>query len=146
MRSTLRLALRKRGFSLCGEVNDFEGIMGWLGKLKSFFSRSSVQPASIRRLDGRSKALLAASIEILPYEEPGWITMQEARALFSPADDEYASGEIGEIGKRNLATFAADAIPDCLFEFMPVEDRVYFIRRAKPRPAGAPESNEEHRA
>ena len=106
------------------------GLTGLFGRLKSFFSRGSVQPPAPRRLDGRSKALLTASIKMLPYEEPGWITMKEARTLFSPKADEYAFGEMDEIGKRNLATFTAGATPGCLFEFMPVEDRVYFIRKA----------------
>src|SRR6516162_8128232 len=53
MRSTLGLALRKRGFSLCGEVNDFEGVMGWLGKLKSLFSRSSVLRGAARAAQDR---------------------------------------------------------------------------------------------
>ena len=82
--------------------------------------------------------MLTASIKMLPYEEPGWITMKEATALFSPKADEYAFGEMDEIGKRNLATFAAGATLDCLFEFMPVEGRVYFIRKANqhPEPSG----------
>jgi hypothetical protein len=39
-----------------------------------------------------------------------------------------------EVGKRNLATFAAQATSGCLFEFMPVEDRVYFIRKEDQGP------------
>jgi hypothetical protein len=34
-----------------------------------------------------------------------------------------------ELGKRNLATFASEAMGGCLFELMPVEERVYFIRK-----------------
>jgi hypothetical protein len=108
------------------------GIMGLYGQLKSFF-RGSFQSPAPRRLDGRSKALLTASIKMLPYEEPGWIT-KEARTLFSPEADEYAFGEMDEIGKRNLATFAAEVTPGCHFEFMPVEGRVYFIRKANQHP------------
>ena len=33
-------------------------------------------------------------------------------------------------GKSNIADFAAQVTPHCLFEFMPVEGRVYFIRKA----------------
>ena len=108
--------------------------MGWLSQLKSLLSRDSVPPPAPQRLDGRSKALLAASIKMLPYDEPGWITMKEAGALFSPNEGEYAFGEMDEVGKRNLATFAAEATPGCLFEFMPVEDRVYFIRKEDQGP------------
>ncbi len=56
--------------------------------------------------------------------------MKEAKTLFSSKDDKYAFGELAEVAKRNLATFRAEATPGCLFEFMPVEDRVYFMRRA----------------
>jgi hypothetical protein len=104
--------------------------MSWFGRVKSLFSLRSVRPPAPRRLDGRSKALLAASIRMLPFEEPGWITMKEAKTLFSSKDDTYAFGELAEVAKRNLATFRAEATPGCLFEFMPVEDRVYFMRRA----------------
>ena len=81
-----------------------------------------------QRLDGRSKTLLAASIKALPYETPGWITNKEARQLFSSRDDDYAFGEMGEVGKSNIADFAAHVTPRCSFEFMPV-GLVYFIRR-----------------
>jgi len=84
---------------------------------------------STRRLDGRSKTLLAASIKILPYDEPGWITSKEASFLFSPTQDQYAFGEMDEVGKSNLAIFASEVTEGCLSEFMPVEERVYFIRK-----------------
>ena len=44
--------------------------------------------------------------------------------------DDYAFGEMDEAGKGNIAEFAAQVTPRCLFEFMPVEGRVYFIRKA----------------
>jgi hypothetical protein len=114
-------------------MNGIEGIMDLFARLKSLFSTGSIRPPAPRRLDGRSKALLAASIKMLPYQEPGWITMKEASALFSPKDDKYAFGEMDEVGKHSLATFAAEATPGCLFEFMPIEDRVYFIQgRSQP--------------
>jgi hypothetical protein len=50
--------------------------MSLLDRLKAFF-RLGVPPPAPRRLDGRSEALLAASFDILPDEEPGWITMRE---------------------------------------------------------------------
>jgi hypothetical protein len=89
----------------------------------ALFSGRSVVAPPPRRLDGRSKTLLAASIKMLPDDEPGWITSREAKSLFSPMDDQYAFGEMDEVGKKILASFG-------LFEFMPVEDRVYFIRKA----------------
>ena len=98
-----------------------------LDKMKSFFFRDAQAP-SPRRLDGRSEVLLAASMKMLAEQEPGWITMQEAKMLFSPAGDAYAFGELDEVGKRNLATFASEVASGCLFEFMPVEGRLYFLR------------------
>jgi hypothetical protein len=97
---------------------------------KSLFPRSSIVAPSPRRLDGRSKMLLEHSIKMLPYDEPGWITTKEAKSLFSPMGDQYAFGEMDEVGKQNIATFASGMGDGCLFEFMPVEDRVYFIRKA----------------
>jgi hypothetical protein len=102
--------------------------MGPLDFLKAWF-RSPTLPPGPRRLDGRSKALLAASLKFLRDEEPGWITLAEATALFSPASDAYAFGEIDEIGKANLAAFAADH-GGLQFEFMPIEGRLYFMREA----------------
>ena len=67
---------------------------------------------------------------LLPFDMPGWITDKEARQVFSPMADDYAFGEMDEVGKSNIAEFAAQVTPRCLFEFMPVEGRVYFIRTA----------------
>jgi hypothetical protein len=50
------------------------------------------EPTSSRRLQGGTKASLAASIKALPHGERGWITMNEAAALFSPKNNEYAFG------------------------------------------------------
>jgi hypothetical protein len=97
-------------------------------RLKAFF-RLGVLPPAPRRLDGRSTALLAASFEMLPDEEPGWITMKEVVALFSPERDAYAFGELDEIAKANLAAFASAT--GVQFEFMPVEGRLYFLRKRR---------------
>jgi hypothetical protein len=53
-----------------------------------------------------------------------------ASSLFSQKEDRYAFGEMDEVGKQNLASFASGMGDGCLFEFMPVEDRVYFIRKS----------------
>jgi hypothetical protein len=95
------------------------------------FPGENFSPEAPRR---RSKALLAASIKVLPYETPGWITNKEAKQLFSPMADDYAFGEMDEAGKGNIADFAAHVTPRCSFEFMPVEGRVYFIRRTDGGP------------
>jgi hypothetical protein len=105
-----------------------EELMSWW---KSLFGGSpNVAPPAPRRLDGRSRVLLGASIKMLPYDEPGWITSKEAKSLFSPMGDQYAFGEMDEVGKQNLSSFASGMGDGCLFEFMPVEDRVYFIRKS----------------
>jgi hypothetical protein len=39
-----------------------------------------------------------------------------------------------EVGKINIADYAAQVTPRRLFEFMPVEGRVYFIRKASDGP------------
>ena len=98
--------------------------MGLMDQLKSLFRRSN-EPWATRRLDGRSKELLAASIKMLPYEERGWITIKEAAVLFSRVDDEYAFRAMDD-GKRNLATFVAKETYCCRFAFL--EGRLYFIR------------------
>jgi hypothetical protein len=72
----------------------------------------------------------------LDYQLTGCANLRSL--FFCPMADEYAFGEMDEIGKRNLAAFAAEATPGCLFEFMPVEGGVYFIRKANqhPEPSG----------
>src|SRR6202040_2267300 len=74
--------------------------MGILDRLKAFFRVAALAPGS-RRLDGRSKALLAASLNMLSDEEPGLIMMIEAAALFSPERQPerqaYAFGELDEV-------------------------------------------------
>jgi len=108
--------------------------MSLWGRWKSLWSRGSHSGPSTQRLDGRSKALLAASIKVLPYEMPGWITNKEAKQLFSPMEDEAAFGEMDEAGKSNIADFAAHVTPRCSFEFIPVEGRVYFMRNSDGGP------------
>jgi hypothetical protein len=55
--------------------------MGLLDSLKSLFFGGETRPPPARRLDGRSKVLLSASLERLPIEEPGWITMQDGATV-----------------------------------------------------------------
>ena len=87
------------------------------------------EPPAPRRLDGSSKILLAASLKTLPEGAPGWITMKEAATLFSQEGDAYAFGEMDEPGKAALAAFAS-ASGNVQFEFMPVQGRLYFMRKA----------------
>lgn len=70
--------------TLCDIANAIErGAAMSLDKMKSFFFRDAQAP-SPRRLDGRSEVLLAASMKMLAEQEPGWITMQEAKMLHLP--------------------------------------------------------------
>ena len=78
---------------------------------KSLLLQGSPSAPCAQRLDGRNKALLAASIKTLPWETPGWITNKEAKQLFSPMNDEYAFGEMDEVGKSNIADFPAHVTP-----------------------------------
>lgn len=77
-------------------------------------------------LDGTTEAALARSLSALPPEERGWITFAEARNLFSTKDAQYAFGESDRDGRWNVETFAAQH--RSVVNFMPVEDRVYFVR------------------
>ncbi len=104
--------------------------MSWGSWWKSLFPQGSIVAPPPRRLAGRGKLLLEPSIKMMPYDEPGWITSKEAKSLFSAQEDQYVFGEMDEVGKQNLASFASGVDDGCLFEFMPVEDRVYFIRKA----------------
>jgi len=119
--------------SIRGGLPD-RGIEGHIMGLWDWWKSLLLQAPPARRLDGRSKTLLAASIKALPYEMPGWITNKEAKQLFSSMDDDYAFGEMDEAGKGNIADFAAHVTPRCSFEFMPVEGRVYFMRKADAGP------------
>jgi hypothetical protein len=88
--------------------------MGLFNSLNIFFRAPSV-PAP-RRLDGRSRALLAASFRPLRDGESGWITTQEAGRLFSPVEDCDAFSEMDKLGHANLAAFTS-ALGEARFKF-----------------------------
>ena len=71
--------------------------MGIWKTIKETFGTST--PPDARRLSAVDELALSASIKALPIGERGWITLSEARALFSPMDDQYAFGEMDEVGK-----------------------------------------------
>jgi hypothetical protein len=99
------------------------------GLFKSIFGPPSAEPPSPARLDAGSDAALSRSLGALPAGHRAWITMQEARHLFSPMEDEYAFGEMDDQGRANLAGFGAKH--GASFDIMPVEGRIYFSRNAK---------------
>jgi hypothetical protein len=96
--------------------------MSLIGKL---FRTVAVAPADDAKLDATTEAL-SRSLSALPPEERGWVTFAEARILFSTKGDQYAFGETDDDGKRNIETFAAQH--QSIINFMPVEERVYFVR------------------
>src|SRR5262249_35535777 len=73
-------------------------------------------PPDARRFSAVDELALSASLRDLPVGERGWITLSEARALFSPMDDRYAFGEMDEVGKMSLAAFAAESNHRSAFE------------------------------
>lgn len=97
--------------------------MSLIGKL---FRTVAVAPADDAKLDATTEAALSRSLSALPPEERGWVTFAEARILFSTKGDQYAFGETDDDGKRNIETFAAQH--QSIINFMPVEERVYFVR------------------
>jgi hypothetical protein len=102
--------------------------MGIWKTIKAAFGTST--PPDAPRLSAVDEVALAASLRALYDGERGWITLAEARDLFSPMDDQYAFGEMDQIGRANLAAFAAQSEHRSTFDFMPVEGRLYFTRRA----------------
>src|SRR6516165_9636661 len=83
--------------------------MGIWKTIKAAFAPGTSTPPDARRLSAIDELALSASLRALPVGERGWITLSEARALFSPMDDRYAFGEMDEVGKMSLAAFAAES-------------------------------------
>ena len=72
--------------------------MGIWKTIKAAFATGISTPPDARRLSAVDELALSASLRDLPVGERGWITLSEARALFSPMDDRYAFGEMDEVG------------------------------------------------
>jgi hypothetical protein len=105
-------------------------VMGIWKAIKAAFAPGISVPPDARRLSAVDEVALSASLRALPVGERGWITLSEARALFSPMNDQYAFGEMDEVGKTSLAAFAAESDHRSVFDLMPIEGRVYFTRKA----------------
>ena len=97
-------------------------LIGWL------FGADATALPDAMKLDGTTEAALAGSLPALPPDERGWITFAEARVLFSTKDAQYAFGETDDDGRRNIESFAAQH--RSVINFMPVEERVYFVLTA----------------
>ena len=102
--------------------------LGLWQKILSVFSSKAAVPSDVPRLRAGTQSELAASLALLPDREKGWITLAEARTLFSHMDEQYAFGEMDEQGKSSLAEFAAQPDHRSSFQIMPVEGRIYFTR------------------
>jgi hypothetical protein len=102
--------------------------MGIWKKITAAFG--TYTPPDARKLNAFNEGTLSASIKALSVGKRGWITLSEARALFSNMDEQYAFGEMDEAGKRRFADFAAESAHRCTFDIMPAEGRVYFARKA----------------
>jgi hypothetical protein len=101
-------------------VMGITSLFGWL------LGADATAPPDAIKLDGATEAALARSLSALPPNERGWVTFAEARVLFSTKDAQYAFGETDDDGRRNIEAFAAQH--RSVFDFMPVEGRVYFAR------------------
>ena len=104
--------------------------MGIWKTIKAAFGRGTSTPPDARRLSAVDELALSASLRALPVGEWGWITLSEARALFSWMDDQYTFRETDEQVKASLAAFAAQSEHRSTFNLMPVEGWVYFTRKA----------------
>jgi hypothetical protein len=97
--------------------------MSFIGQL---FGADAAPPPDAMKLDGTSEATLARSLSALAPDKRGWITFAEARILFSTKDAQYAFGETDQDSRRNIESFAAQH--RSVVNFMPIEERVYFVR------------------
>jgi hypothetical protein len=101
--------------------------MGIMSLIRWLFGVDAAAPSDAMKLDGTTEATLARSLSALPPNKQGWITFAEARILFSTEGAQYAFGETDPDGRRNIESFAAQH--RSVINFMPVEGRVYFVRR-----------------
>jgi hypothetical protein len=104
--------------------------MGIWETIKAAFGHGTSTPPEARRLSAVDELALSASLRALHVGERGWITLSEARALFSWMDDQYTFGEMDKQVKASLAAFAAQNEHRSTFNLMPAEERVYFTRKA----------------
>ena len=98
-------------------------IIDWLSKI---LGSPRATPADIQRLSAGSERDLSSSLQGLPRDGRGWITLSEATRLFSNQQSEYAFGEMDEEGKLRIGQFASER--ECDLQFMPAEGRLYFVK------------------
>jgi hypothetical protein len=88
---------------------------------------TGAEPPDERELPAASAIQLSTALHATLSGQRGWITLRDAWRLFSTLDEAEAFGELDDAGKAALAEFATAHRSSV--EFMPVEGRVYFIRR-----------------
>jgi hypothetical protein len=94
--------------------------------IRKLFSAAATAPPDATKLDGTTDAAPARSLSALPPDERGWLSLAEAAHLFSAEPAEYAFGELDQVGREKIETFAAQH--RTVISFMPLEARVYFAR------------------
>jgi len=95
--------------------------------IRKLFGADAAAPPDAMKLDGTTEAVLARALSALPPAARRWITFAEARNLFSTKDAEYAFGETDDDGRKSIESFAAQH--RAVINFMPIEGRVYFVRK-----------------
>jgi hypothetical protein len=101
--------------------------MAVLDRIKSLLGSKPVDVLPERHLGAETEAGLSSSLRALVTGAKGWITLEEARRLFSPMDEaQYAFGEMDDVGRSKLGSFAARN--HCKIDLMP-EGRIYFTRQ-----------------
>jgi hypothetical protein len=101
--------------------------VGILDRLKALLRPQAPYGLAERRLDGQSEQALSDSLQTLVPRGRGFITLDEARRLFSSQDPHDAFGDADEEGKAWLDAFASRN--RCTIDIMP-DGRVYFTRAA----------------
>lgn len=100
--------------------------MFFLRRLRSWLGATPIIVLPERRLPAETEGSLSASLRTLVPGGRGWITLEEARRLFSPMHDtRYAFGEMDEGGRSRLSSFAAQN--HCAFNQYP-DGGLYFTR------------------
>ena len=99
---------------------------GLFARLRATLAPQAGEPRDLPRLAAADVSTLSASLRGFAQGRRGWITIEEARRLFSPAEGAYAFGEADDDGKAKLAAFAE--AHGSRYDFMPTEGRLYFTR------------------
>jgi hypothetical protein len=121
----------RRGELESNHESEEGGTMGLWKTIKSLFASGDTAPPDAPRLEAGNESELSVSLRALPDGERGWITLSEARHLFSHMDDQYAFGEMDDAGKSKLGAFAAQSEHRSSVDIMPVQGRVYFRRKIR---------------